>query len=165
MAKRKQWYMLNLRSGYEGQAAFGLQRRGVDVVVPKISRRGGNPRRWTLQSHVFARFSTQNEIEVLLTPGVVGIAGIPNPIPVPDRHISNLKAAMDIGLSVQIVQKVSKTVRGRVSSGPLSRQEGDFIKRNDVWNLVMTIEAVGWTLVFPLHHSTVTFFPENTRAI
>ena len=160
MARNDRWYVLRVRLGSEVLVTSGLRRLGIDVFLPSksshISRAAEN-------SHVFARFSLTNQRDVLLVPGVLGLVGVPDPIPVPDRDVANLKAAIDAGMTMKILPMVHDPVRGRISKGPLSGHDGDFIERRGTWNLVVRIEGLECSLAFPLPHSSLDVSPKHTN--
>ena len=164
MAKNERWYLLRVRPGSEGVVAFGLRRLGIGVFLPSksppISRASEE---LALCSHVFARFSLANQRDVLLVPGVLGLIGVPKPIPVPDRDVANLKAAIDAGMTMKILPMVHDPVRGRISKGPLSGHDGDFIERRGKWNLVVRIEGLECTLAFPLPQSSLDVSAKHTN--
>ena len=166
MAKKDRWYILRVRFGSEEVVTSGLRRLGIDVFLPsKSSPISHAPEERASCSHVFARFSLANQRDVLLVPGVLGLIGVPKPIPVPDRDVANLKAAMDAGMTMKILPMVHDPVRGRISKGPLSGHDGDFIERRGKWNLLVRIEGLECTLAFPLPHSSLDVSPKHTNRV
>ena len=160
MAKKYRWYVLRVRLGSEELVISGLRRLGIEVFLPSKSSRIS---RQSEDSHIFARFSLANQRNVFLVPGVLGLVGVPSPVPVPDHDVANLKAATEAGMRMKILTMVNEPVRGRITKGPLSGHAGNFIEHRGTWNLVVRIEDLECTLAFQLPQSSLDIFPKHTH--
>jgi hypothetical protein len=158
MAKKYRWYVLRVRHESEGLVISGLRTLGIEVFLPSKSSHFS---RESEDSHIFARFSLANQRDVSLVPGVLCLVGVPSPVPVPDRDVAKLKAATEAGMRMKILPMVDEPVRGRISKGPLSGYDGNFIKHRGMWNLVVRIEGLECTLAFPLPQSSLDVLPKD----
>jgi hypothetical protein len=155
MAEEDRWYVLRVRAGFEELVTSGLRSRGIEVFLPsnnfRISRQSG-------KIHIFARFSLANQRDVSLTPGVMDLVGVPNPIAVSERDVDTLKIATHAGMTMKILPMGGEPVRGQISKGPLAGHEGNFIEHRGTWNLAVRLESLECNLAFALPASSLDIF-------
>ena len=89
------WYLLKVRSGFEGIAAQRLRKLNLEVFVPEretMDSRESHHGEYPLASHICCRLALDNRHSVIRIPGVLDIMGTPDPTPF-DGDFSVLQSA------------------------------------------------------------------------
>jgi Transcription antiterminator len=92
------WYALTVRPRHEQSASRGLRNKGLEEFSPVYRSR----RRWSdrmkevelclFPGYVFCRFSYEDRLLVLGTPGIASIVGFARtPAPIPDSEIDAIQ--------------------------------------------------------------------------
>src|SRR5262245_57115208 len=163
MAAPLRWYVLRVRLGFEALVASELRKRNLTVFLP--SRRNDNRvdripvelGRMAFPGYVFARFSIDDWQAIGIIPGVLLVAGVPQPTPVSETTMSDLKAAFGAELQLKVHAIKHYTQPGRISSGPLRGRTGMFIQSGTKWDLAVPVDALERTLAFALPEAEVDF--------
>jgi transcription antitermination factor NusG len=161
MATPLRWYVVRVRLGFETLVASELRKRNLTVFLP--FRRNDNCAdripielgRLAFPGYVFARFSIDDWHAIGLIPGVLLVAGVPQPIPVSETTMSDLKAAFEAELQLKVLAIKHYKQPGRISSGPLRGRIGMFIQSGDKWHLAVPVDALERTLAFVLPEAAV----------
>jgi transcription antitermination factor NusG len=156
MAAPLRWYVLRVRLGFETLVASELRNRNLTVFLPyrrndrcadRIPVEVGPS---AFPGYVFARFSIDDWHAIAIIPGVLLVAGVPQPIPVSETTMADLKAAFAAELQLKVLAIKHYKQPGRISSGPLRGRVGMFIQSGQQWHLAITVDALERTLAFAL---------------
>jgi len=153
MAEPERWYVLRVRFGFETLVGSELRKHKINVFLPLryrtewMSREIGT---MAFPGHIFARFSLDERHSVLMVPGVLCVAGAPEPVPIGEDQILNLQAAIRAGLPPRVFPFDREQHEGRVVEGPLCGRKGSFIEHNGEWHFAVRVAAIERTLAFPL---------------
>jgi hypothetical protein len=156
------WYVLRVRLGFETLVAAELRNRNLTVFLPYRRSANRGPDRIPVElgfgafpGYVFARFSIDDWNTIAIIPGVLLVAGVPQPIPVSETTMSDLKAAFAAELQLKVFTIKHYRQPGRVSTGPLRGRAGMFIQSGQQWHLAIAIDALERTLAFALPEAAV----------
>jgi transcription antitermination factor NusG len=161
MAAPLRWYVLRVRLGFETLVASELRKRNLTVFVPFRRNDNCSDRtpfelsRMAFPGYVFVRFSIDDWLAIGMIPGVLLVAGVPQPMPVSETTMSDLKAAFNAELQLKILAIKHYKQPGRISSGPLRGRIGMFIQSSNSWHLAIAVEALERTLAFALPDESV----------
>lgn len=148
----RSWYVLHTKSRSENVVNEGLQRKSVEVFLPRIkvkSRR--RDRNLMIQvplfpGYLFVRTSLHptEHLDILKTAGAVRLIGTRNrPSPVPDDTIESLKIMVSTDHPVITGKSFKKGDRVIVVSGPFTGVTGTVIRYSGKSRVVVNIEALG----------------------
>ena len=140
------WFALRVRSNFEKTTAQSLESRGHEVFLPTYRTR----RRWSdrvkeielalFGGYVFCRLDLNRRLPVLMTPGVVGIAGLgKTPVAVADHEIAAVRALVKSRLFSQPWPFLEAGDRVVIEHGPLAGTEGILICIKGEYRLVASI--------------------------
>ena len=162
MAAPLRWYVLRVRLGFETLVASELRKRNLTVFLPFHRNDACSGRipfeelgRMAFPGYVFARFSIDDWLAIGMVPGVLLVAGVPQPIPVSETTMSDLKAAFLAELELKVLAIKYYKQPGRISAGPLRGRVGMFIQSGSKWHLAVTVDALERTLAFALPEAAV----------
>jgi len=162
MAAPLRWYVLRVRLGFETLVASELRKRNLTVFLP--FRRNDNCSnripfeelgRTAFPGYVFARFSIDDWLTIGLIPGVLLVAGVPQPVPISETTIFDLRAAFQADLQLKVLAIEHYKRPGRISSGPLRGRVGMFVQSASKWHLAINLDALDRTLAFALPEAAV----------
>ena len=162
MAKGEHWYVLRVQSGFGTFLVSELRKNGIPVFLTENHDSGALAPalgRVSPDTYVFARFSTQNQKVVVTLPGFVCIAGVPQPVAVPDANISDLQAAVGAGLDMTVLSNLRDVQRGRILDGPLNGRRGNLLQREGVWHFAVAVPPLDRTFAFSLPNCSVELDP------
>ncbi len=156
------WFALRLRSNFEKTTAQALENQGYEVFLPTYRAR----RRWSdrikeiqmplFAGYVFCRMDINNRFPVLMTCGVVGIAGLgKTPTPVADHDISVVRAIVESRLFTQPWPFLAVGDRIVVERGPLAGTEGILTRINREYRLVASINLLQRSIAVELERDWV----------
>ena len=143
------WFALRVRPKHERTAAQYLKRLGFEEYVPlhKVRRRWSD-RMKELETalfpgYIFCRFSREERLRVLNSPGVESVVGFGRTdAPVEHSEIQAVRSLIATGKPLapwpflRIGQNVS------IDSGPLSGLRGVVVREHDSWRVVVSVEAL-----------------------
>ncbi len=151
----KQWYVVLVRSGFAPIVAAELDTLGIPVLsadssVSPPAEIGKIP-----TSTIFAQFALDRRRSVLILPGVLCIAGIPDPVAMIDRDIDALRAAICARLPMKVMETVENLHQGRMMNGPLSGRTAQFLESDGKWHLAVPVPPLDQTFAFAVPLSSV----------
>src|SRR5262245_10796136 len=109
MAIPLRWYVVRVRLGFEALVASELRKRNLTVFLPLRRNDNRGDRipielgRMAFPGYVFARFSIEDWHAIGIIPGVLLVAGVPQPIPLTETTMSDLKAAFEAELQFKVL--------------------------------------------------------------
>ena len=140
------WFALQVRPRHEKATALALRGKGFEEFLPLCKTK----RRWSdrvkeleaplFPGYVFCRFSPQDRLPILTTPGVAYIVGMgKTPVAVADAEIAALQAIVKSGLRAQAwpFMRIGQFVR--IEDGPLCGLEGILLDFRNSHRLVVSV--------------------------
>jgi len=125
--------------------------RGIETFLPLMTRVSEwKDRRkrieWPLlPGYCFARFTVNQRLVILQSPGVVEIIGsaVGRPEPIPDTEINALQHVIKSRLPYDPHPHLEEGMVVRVIRGPLIGLCGKLVKKTDGCRLIITIKLIG----------------------
>jgi transcriptional antiterminator NusG len=143
------WFALMVKPRFEKSVSALLRSKGLEDFTPMTtSRREWSDRQKTLElpmfpRYVFCRFSFENRVPVLSTPGVLRVVGFgPVPCQIPDAEIEALRTAIRAGVPLMDCDYLAVGQRVRVLKGPLTGVEGLFVEWKANARVVLSIHLL-----------------------
>ena len=146
------WYVLHTRSRFEQVVFDGLNKKSLEVFLPKItvmSKRRDRRKKIRVplfSGYVFTRsdLNPLERLEIVKTMGVVRIIGNKDgPISVPDEAIDSLRIMVAGDNPVESGTRFRKGDRVMVVEGPFAGVIGTFMRYRGFGRVVVAIEALG----------------------
>ena len=146
------WYVLHTKSRFENVVNEGLQKKSLEVFLPKIkvpSKR--RDRKLMINVPLFPGYLfvktillPQAHLEIVKTVGVVRLVGSKDgPVPVSLDTIESLKIMVSSGHPVATGSRFQKGDRVMVVAGPFAGVNGLFVRYRGKDRVVVYIEALG----------------------
>lgn len=149
----RNWYALFVRSRHEFVTSEQLQKRGVEVFLPLISK----TRRWSDRNKnvmfplfpgyifVHVRQSAEIFLNIVRTHGTVSfVTQEPGrPAQVDPQEIQSLQLMLEAGGNIDIYPHLCEGKRVYVKQGPLKGAEGILAKKNDQNMFLVNINILG----------------------
>ena len=143
------WYALAVKPRHEKVVAKLLSYKGLEDFLPQYRDR----RRWSdriklvelplFSGYLFCRFSLDNRLAVLSTPGVRAIVGFgKTPSPVPDEEIDAVRTMVQSGLPVSPWPFLREGQVVVIEGGPLRGLEGKLARATDAWRVVVNVDLL-----------------------
>jgi transcription antitermination factor NusG len=143
------WFAILVRTGREKTSNLLLENAGYECFLP-ISK---NMRRWSdrmkeievplFPGYFFCRMNPHNRLPVLMTPGVMQIAGAgKTPIPVGEEEIAAIQRVEKSGLSTMPWPYLEVGHVARIEDGPLRGMSGIVIKIKSGLKLVLSVNLL-----------------------
>ena len=143
------WYALTTKPRYERTTASYLRLKGFDELAPACRIR----RRWSdrikeieqqlFPGYIFCRFTYEQRLAVLNSPGVLSIVGFgKQPAMVDDSEIAAIRSIVDSGARAWPWPYLRIGQRVRIEDGCLEGVAGTLIRENDFWRVVVNIEIL-----------------------
>lgn len=143
------WYALAVKPRHEKVIAKLLSYKGLEDFLPQYRDR----RRWSdriklvelplFSGYLFCRFSLENRLAVLTTPGVRAIVGFgKTPSLVPDEEIDAVRAMVQSGLPVSPWPFLREGQVVVIEGGPLRGLEGRLARATDAWRVVVNVDLL-----------------------
>lgn len=160
-----QWYAVHTRSHHEAIIEKGLNYKGLDTFLPRLtipSRR--KDRRLLLEVPLFpgylfvhADLLTTVYYQIIKQPGVVCILGSHGKFtPVPVETITSIQKVLQSGVPYNYYPKLEKGMRVKVIDGPLEGTCGVILrKKQGKKRLVVSVELLGRGIAIDLSEETV----------
>lgn len=148
----KKWYALHTRSRFENVVLGGLERKGFEAFLPKISIRSRRlDRKKTIQVPLFPGYlfvktglDPYEHLDVVKTVGVVTFVGnLQGPVSVPMESVESLKIMVRGCQEILSGLKYKHGDRVRVVSGPFAGILGEFIRYRGKGRVVVNVDALG----------------------
>ena len=129
------WHELQVLPRFERIVEVDLERKGYEVFAPKYALRRGVSPELSLSlplfpGRVFCRFDAHSKVHVLLTPGVIRIAGV-GQTPSGDSEINTLRRLLTVGLSVRPAGHMPEGDETYFASGALKGIAGFVVRTAD----------------------------------
>jgi transcription termination/antitermination protein NusG len=149
----RNWYALFVRSRHEFVASDQLQKRGVEVLLPSLTKM----RRWSDRGKavrfplfpgyifVYIQPNAETMLNVVRTSGTVSfVCHEPgHPVPVDPQEIQTLKRMLDAGDHLDTYPHLCVGERVTVMRGPLTGVEGLLMKKDDQHLFLVNINILG----------------------
>ena len=146
------WYVLHTKSRFENVVNEGLQKKSLEVFLPKIkvpSKR--RDRKLIINVPLFPGYlfvktvlHPQAHLEIVKTVGAVRLVGTKDgPVPVSLDTIESLKIMVSSGHPVATGSRFQKGDRVMVVAGPFAGVNGLFVRYRGKDRVVVYIEALG----------------------
>ncbi|MBI1791634.1 MAG: UpxY family transcription antiterminator [Acidobacteria bacterium] len=143
------WYALTVRPRHERTASQYLRNKGLEEFAPVYRVR----RRWSdrfqdvemhlFPGYIFSRFSYEERLQVLGTPGITSIVGFAKtPAPVPDLEVTAIQAMLRSGRRVEPWPYLRAGDRVRIEEGCLEGLCGTLVREKDEWRVVVNVEIL-----------------------
>ena len=146
------WYVLHTKSRFENVVNDGLQRKHIEVFLPKITVRSKRRDRKAMiripifPGYVFVKtdLHPHHHLEIVKTAGAVRLIGSKEgPVPVSDETIDSLQIMVSTDLPVSTGNRLQKGDRVMVVSGPFAGVAGSFVRYRGQGRVIVNIEALG----------------------
>ncbi|MDF1590760.1 MAG: UpxY family transcription antiterminator [Desulfobacterales bacterium] len=146
------WYVLHTKSRFENVVNEALQKKSLEVFLPKIkvpSKR--RDRKLMILVPLFPGYlfvksilHPQAHLEIVKTAGAVRLVGSKDgPVPVAMDTIESLKIMVSSGQPVATGSRFQKGDRVMVVAGPFAGVNGIFVRYRGKERVVVYIEALG----------------------
>lgn len=150
-AMTQHWFAIQTRSRHEKKATDELQRRGVEVFLPLVTK----TRRWSdrtkrIDFPLFSGYAFVNivpeprsRVQVLSANGVVRFVG-PTAIgtPIPPEEIESLRTALANDIALRPMPFVKLGQKVRIRSGVLAGMEGILTGARGDRQLIVSISTI-----------------------
>lgn len=145
------WYALRTRSRAEKVVRDQVAQRGAESFLPLMTRFSQwKDRRkridWPLfPGYCFARFSGDQRLLILQSPGVVEIIGsaVGRPEPIPDSEITAIQQVISSRQPYEAHPHLGEGMVVQVIRGPLMGLQGKLLRKTDGCRLIVTINLIG----------------------
>jgi transcriptional antiterminator NusG len=143
------WFALRIKSNFEKVSSQILEQKGYEAFLPTYRTRN----RWSdrtkvidrplFPGYVFCRFDRFDRLPILMTPGVVGVAGVgKTPMPVAEREIEAIQALLRSGLPATPWPFVTVGQRLIIERGPLSGVEGILQEIKNSFRFIVSVNLL-----------------------
>ena len=121
------WYVIHARSKHEAKIEAALQKKGLEIFLPRITVRSRRQdRRVFLQVPLFASYLFVHTVlepsayyEIIKVPGVVRLLGNGHPKPVPSEQVESIKAVVASNRPYAPWDYLRQGRQVRIMEGPL----------------------------------------------
>lgn len=146
------WYVLHTKSRFENVVNEGLEKKSMEVFLPKIQVRSKRRDRKVMirvplfPGYLFVRtnLGPTEHIEIVKTVGAVRLVGNKDgPIPVSSETVDSLKIIVQGNDSVTTGSRFKKGDRVIVVQGPFAGVVGTFLRHRGKGRVIVNIEALG----------------------
>jgi transcription elongation factor/antiterminator RfaH len=148
----RQWYVLHTKSRFENVVNDGLNKKTIEVFLPKIKVRSKRRDRKLMinvplfPGYVFVKsdLHPENHLEIVKTVGAVRLIGsTKGPVSVPDETIASLKIMVAADGAVITGTRFNKGDNVMVIGGPFVGVTGVFSQYRGKGRVMVNIEALG----------------------
>lgn len=146
------WYVLHTKSRFENVVNDGLDKKSIEVFLPKVTVRSKRRDRKAMirvplfPGYLFVKtdLAPQSHLEIVKTVGAVRLIGSKQgPVPVPEDTIASLKIMITTDHPVTTGTQIKKGDKVLVVRGPFAGVTGTFIRYGGKGRVVVNIEALG----------------------
>ena len=155
------WFALQTRSRYEKIVRRELATRNIEQFLPTVKRLSQwKDRKKEIEfplfpGYCFARFSLDNRLAVLQSPGVVHIVGALRPEPIPDLEIESLRIVMNNRTRYELYPYLREGCLVEVTQGPMQGVKGVFVRQARRYRLVLSINLIQRAVAVEVDASSV----------
>lgn len=157
------WYALTVKPRHEHAASQHLRAKDLEPFLPTYrALRQWSDRRKELDlclfpGYVFCRFSYEERLQVLGTPGITSIVGFARkPAPVPDSEIDAIQTMVKSGRAFEPWPYLRAGDRVRIEEGCLRGLSGALIREKDRWRVVVNIELLQRSVAVEVDREALT---------
>jgi transcription antitermination factor NusG len=143
------WYALTVKPRHERAVSRYLRDKGLEEFSPVCRARRRWSDRWKemelclFPGYIFCRFSYEERLRVLGTPGIKSIVGFARtPCPVPDTEIAAIRKMVDSGRRIEPWPHLRVGERVRIEEGCLQGICGVLVRERDCWRVVVNVELI-----------------------
>jgi transcription antitermination factor NusG len=144
------WYAVYTRYQHERVIAQHLTNKGIETFLPLYSA----VHRWKDRNkeitaplfpcYVFLQCSRERKLEIVSTPGVVGLIGSPSgPSEIPATEIETVRRAVESSSPIRPHPFLASGDRVRIKFGPLEGTEGILVRNKNLFRLIISVEMLG----------------------
>lgn len=146
------WYVLHTKSRFENVVNDGLQKKKVDVFLPKIKVRSKRrDRKMMIQVPLFPGYvfvktdlHPDEHLGILKTAGVVRMIGSHSgPVSVPDKTIDSLRIMVNAEEDILTGTRFRQGDKIMVVAGPFAGVMGQFVQYRGLGRVIVDIDALG----------------------
>jgi transcription antitermination factor NusG len=154
------WYALRVRPGFERCVQAQLERKGYDTYIPSRSAtESAKSARPLLPSYVFCRFSSNSHSDILVTPGVLFVAGDGKSLlPVEGSELFALDRALESGVELTPWSYPPNGGVVTVETGPLAGIQGTLVSDSGTEKLAISISVLMVSFCVTLTDTTIKSF-------
>ena len=162
------WYVLHTRSRFENVVNEGLDKKDLEVFLPKIQVRSKRKDRKAMirvplfPGYLFVKstLTPHEHLDILKTVGAVRLIGnTGGPVPVPDETIESLKIMIAGPNAVETGSRFKKGDRVIVVAGPLVGVTGQFVRYRGRSRVIVSIKALGQYAGVEVNEDDVEILP------
>jgi transcription antitermination factor NusG len=164
------WYALTVKPRHERSASQGLRNKGLEEFSPTYRAR----RHWSdrmkelpvclFPGYVFCRFSYEERLLVLGTPGITSIVGFAKtPAPIPDTEIAAIFAMVKSGRRLEPWPYLRAGERVRIDDGCLQGLCGTLVREKDEWRVVVNVEILQRSVAVEIDREALTLAPKSVQ--
>ena len=146
---RDLWYALYVRARFEKYVQDELEKRGYEAFLPEyVSKPRGAARLRSISlplfpNYLFCRFNIRPQHPVLMTPGVVLIAGTGSlPVPVNEKEILAVRNIIQSGLAARPWRYMNAGRMVWIETGPLEGTSGILVKDGTTDRLIVSVSLL-----------------------
>ena len=163
------WYALHTRSRFENVVNEGLEKKSLEVFLPKIQIKSKRRDRKRLirvplfPGYLFVKttLNPTEHIEILKTVGAVRLVGNKDgPVSISDDTLESLKIMVATDNPVTTGSRFKKGDRVMVIEGPFAGVIGTFVRYRGKERVIVNIEALGQFAGVDVSEDEVEKLPE-----
>jgi transcription antitermination factor NusG len=160
------WYALTVKPRSERTASQYLRDKGFAEFSPVYRARRRWSDRWKevelclFPGYVFCRFSYEERLQVLGTPGINSIVGFAKtPMPVPEEEIAAIRTMVGSGRRVEPWPHLRAGERVRIKEGCLQGVCGALVREKDRWRVIVSVDLLERSVAVEVDRESVTPMP------
>jgi transcription antitermination factor NusG len=116
--------------------------------------------------YVFCRFSYEDRLLVLGTPGITSIVGFAKtPAPIPDTEIAAILAMVKSGRRLEPWPYLRAGERVRIEDGCLQGLCGAVVREKDEWRVVVNVEILQRSVAVEIDREALTLVRELRKPV
>ena len=163
------WYVLHTKSRFENVVFDGLNKKRLEVFLPKIKVKSKRKdRKMMIRVPLFpgylfvkASLDAYRHLEIVKTAGVVKLIGTKDgPVPVADDTVESLKIMVASEHPVATGSRLRRGDRVMVVSGPFAGVNGTFVRYRGRGRVVVNIDALGQYAGVDVDENDVELLPD-----
>jgi transcription antitermination factor NusG len=170
LATRLPWYALQVRARYERSVTSFLVEMGYETFLPlsEITRQWSDRKKKVdsplFPGYIFCRFSLQDRLPVLKTPGIIQIVGYSRiPVPVDEKEVVAIQSVVASGLPKQPYPFLHAGDKVIVQTGPLAGLEGFLVESRGKNRLIVSINLLQRSLAVEINSDLVVLHPQEAN--
>ncbi len=165
------WYALTVRPRYEHSASEHLRNKGLEEFSPiyRVRRRWSDRMKEVEQclfpGYLFCRFSYEERLLVLGTPGITSIVGFARtPAPIPEGEIAAILAMVKSGRRVEPWPYLRAGERVLIGDGCLEGLYGTLVREKDRTRVVVNVELLQRSVAVEIDRESLTQIRDLRKA-